>query len=486
MDRTINRRTFLKATGAVATATTLGLPLGGLLSNVAAVKPADLELVPVPDLRDGIVRLHLPRKFQYRSFHDNVTNPVLGDGTAVPGRHDGMAAFPLPNGNSLLVRNHEINNAGTPVGDASLAYDGHGRGATTTIEVTRFGEVVDSYVSLNGTMMNCAGGATPWHTWIMAEETVNGPDVGPDFTGASNVTLEQRHGFIFEVPAGGQSNRQPITSAGRFPHEAAAWDPVNGHLYMTEDLFGFPSGFYRYVPPTDPADGGALPDGGTLQMLSVVGAANAHLEAAQVNGTTYDVDWVDIADPAPTFPYTPGEAAPTSNDDALTYVSNQGRAQGAAGFSRLEGIAYRDGIVYFDATQGGGAAETGPQLLLGYGRGAGQLWAYDIAAQVLTALFQSPGTSTLELPDNITMSPRGAVVICEDGPVENYVRALLPSGRLIDVALNRLTTPTGTPRFAEEFAGATFSRDGRTLFVNIQASSGISFAIWGPWATLGL
>ena len=142
----------------------------------------------------------------------------------------------------------------------------------------------------------------PWGTWITCEETVNGPDVGPDFTGASNVPLQRRHGFIYEVPAGGQSNRQPITSAGRFAHEGAAWNPKERALYLTEDNFAFPSGFYRYLPPSDPMKTGSLANGGRLQMLRVVGQTNAHLEANQANGATYKVDWVDIADPNPTFP----------------------------------------------------------------------------------------------------------------------------------------------------------------------------------------
>ena len=121
----------------------------------------------------------------------------------------------------------------------------------------------------------------PWGSWITCEETVNGPDVGPDFTGASNVPLQQRHGFIFEVPAGGQSDRKPITMAGRFAHEAAAFDPRHGHLYLTEDNFGFPSGLYRYIPPSNPMDTGRLEDGGHLQMLAVTGVPNADLAATQ-------------------------------------------------------------------------------------------------------------------------------------------------------------------------------------------------------------
>ena len=89
-----------------------------------------------------------------------------------------------------------------------------GQGGTTTlIYNTKEQRLERHFLSLAGTTRNCAGGPTPWNSWITCEETVNGPDVGPDFTGVSNVPLQQRHGFIFEVPAGGQSNGQPITAA---------------------------------------------------------------------------------------------------------------------------------------------------------------------------------------------------------------------------------------------------------------------------------
>jgi secreted PhoX family phosphatase len=491
----LDRRTFLRrsAVAAAAFGTTLGDPLR-LMGTAAAAKPDFHTLGPVADLRDGIVRLWLPPGFQYRSFHDTDGPPItLNDGTVLPGRHDGMGAFRAPNGNVWLVRNHELNGTVAAANGSGTPYDSRAPGIITSVRVTPFGEVLEAFTSLNGTQNNCAGGAMPWGTWITCEETVNGPDVGPDFTGASNVNLQQRHGFIFEVPAGGQSNRQPITSAGRFPHEGAAWSPKEGALYLTEDNFAFPSGFYRYFPPTDPMKTGSLANGGRLQMLRVVGQPNAHLEANQTNGATYHVDWVDIADPNPTFPYTPGSPAPTTNDAALVYVGNQGRAQGAAHFSRLEGATLSKKKIYFDATQGGGPAEIGPQLILGYGRGSGQIWSYDPKHQTLTCEFQSPGPTVLDLPDNLTHSHKGTIIICEDGTGDNYVRGLPRKhgekhGELFNIALNRLlrNAPPNAPRFGEEFAGATFSPDGHTLFVNIQASQGISFAIWGPWGRIGV
>jgi secreted PhoX family phosphatase len=482
----LDRRTILRTAAAAA----LGGPLLGFVTRGAAAAapdgPAFRQLRPIPDLRDGTVRLWLPEGFQYRSFHDTETPVTLDDGTRLPGRHDGMGAFDAGNGNVILVRNHEINGSAPAFGPGA-PYDAMGPGGTTTVEVTRFGEVVRAFTSLNGTQQNCSGGRMPWGSWITCEETVNGPDVAHDFSGSRNWLLTQRHGFVYEVPADGQSDRQPITAAGRFAHESVAFDPHDGILYLTEDDFGFASGFYRYLPPSDPMQTGRLADGGRLQMLAVRGQPNANLAASQPQRATYHVEWVDIDDPAPTFPYTPGVEAPTSNDNALKHVAAQGWAQGAAYFSRLEGSVYDNGVVYFCSTQGGGPAETstGP-IVDGFGNGTGQIWAYHARAQMLQLLYESPGADVLDFPDNITTSARGTLVVCEDNVNDNYVRGLTRGGQLSDIALNRLVSRTGAARFNDEFAGSTFSPDGHTLFVNIQASAGMTFAIWGPWHLIGV
>jgi len=484
----IDRRTFLRGSAAAAGAVVLGGPFQGFAARAANAmsSAAPVGLGPVKDHRDGIVRLWLPRGFHYRSFHDTESPVTLSDGTNLPGRHDGMGAFPGPGENVFLVRNHEVNGPGAPFGPGT-PYDSGARGGTTTIEVTPKGKVVDAYTSLNGTQMNCSGGQMPWGSWVTCEETVNGPDVGADFTGVSNVPLQQPHGFIFEVPAGGQSSREPITRAGRFAHEAVSFDPVEGILYLTEDNFGFPSGFFRYIAASNPMETGVLDNDGQLQMLAVAGRPNLDLAAAQPEGATYDVEWVEIEDPAPSFPYTPGLPAPTDNNTAIVYVGDQGRAQGAAYFSRLEGSAYEDGAVYFCSTQGGGPAETsiGP-IADGYGNGTGQIWAYRIEDQVLQLVFESPGVEVLDFPDNVTTSRRGTLILCEDSSGDNFLRGLSQQGDLFDVALNRLHSASGSPRFGEEFAGSTFSPDGSTLFVNIQAAAGVSFAIWGPWPKIGV
>jgi secreted PhoX family phosphatase len=487
----LSRRTFLQGgIGAAAGAAALAGPFQGFLARAgAAPPPLDVPLGPVPDERGGVVRLWLPAGFKYRSFHDTEQTVTLDDGTVLPGRHDGMAAFSGPNGRVTLVRNHEINNPAPAFGPGT-PYDANTGGGTTTVVVDLFGNVDSAFTSLNGTQMNCAGGRMPWGSWITCEETVNGPDVGADFTNVPNVSLRQRHGFLFEVPAGGQSNRQPVTKAGRFAHEAVAFDPTSGILYQTEDNFGFPSGFYRYIPKTNPMHSGRLDNEGRLQMLAVKGKKNFDLAATQPEQASCKVTWVDIDDPDPSFPFTPGVPAPTSNNDALNYVGNQGRAKGAAYFSRLEGAVYSNGKVYFCSTQGGGPAEPGlSDTVQGWGNGWGQIWAYDTRREVLTLVYQSPGPDVLDFPDNVTVrGNRKTLVLCEDNVNDNYLRGLTPDGRLSNIALIRLVSslPPNAPRFKDEFAGATFDPSGHTLYVNIQASRGMTFAIWGPWAKIGV
>ena len=154
------------------------------------------------------------------------------------------------------------------------------------------------------------------------------------------------------------------------------------------------------------------------------------------------------------------------------YVGNQGRAQGAAHFSRLEGTIYDNGVVYFTSTQGGGAA-------MGPGRtpspatatASGRSGATTPGPRRSSSSTSRRAGDVLDFPDNITTSRRGTLILCEDNTDDNYMRGLSRGGQLWDIALNRLRQcRTAHRRFGDEFAGSTFSPDGHTLFVNIQAS----------------
>ena len=477
----MDRRKFL--TGSVG-AVAMGTAVQGLVIRMARAGGAPVPdcppkglgpLVDTPDLTDGVMRLGLPEGWKYRSV--GATGDIMSDGHPTPGRQDGMAAFWGPSGHIRVIRNHEeresASNGPRPFpGDPDTAYDRNVIGGTTTLEIDpRTRTLLHDWVSLNGTTFNCAGGPTPWGTWITCEETVNGPDVTADFAG-NGPDFERRHGFLYEVaPWHGPDERRkarPIRRAGRFAHEACAIDPRTGVLYQTEDQFLGPSGFYRYATAYNPMKARRLLRGGKLEMLRIPGASRPpELGGVLPVGTSFHVDWVKIDDPAPRF----RKSNPEPNDDAIANVARQGFDKNGAQFARPEGCWYGGGHIWFSCTRGGATRLTGNPGGE-YGNGSGQIWRYDPLRHTLTLVFQSPGPHVLDMPDNLTVSPKGNLVICEDGRNGNFVRCLGHDGSLSDVVENRTNRPD------DEFAGVCFSPDGRTMFVNIQASSGRTFIIW--------
>jgi secreted PhoX family phosphatase len=438
----MNRRSFLKGTAAA-------LPFTAFMSRAEAsgrrpVSPGYGPLVPATDLTTGLPLLHLPERFIYRSF--GWTGDLLSSGLPTPGSHDGMAAFRSHGDLTRLVRNHERGN-GTPFSPAY--YDIQAAGGTTTIEFdTKTGEVVSMSDSLSGTLRNCAGGPTPWGSWLTCEET----------TAFTTVP----HGYVFEVPSGGMGDPAPIRDMGRFSHEAVALDPRTGNVYLTEDA-GSSSGLYRFVPHNRRK----LSEGGSLYMLKVKDVPTANLGASYPDWTLFDVEWVPIENPDSESSTMPGN-----------FVWAQGRAQGAATFARLEGCWYAKGLIYIVSTSGG--------------LGQGQIWMLDPRQDFIQLLFQSPSAAVLNAPDNITVSPRGGLVLCEDGSGEEFVHGLTTDGEIFQFARNNVVIPEAQARngfsgsfTGSEFAGACYSPDGKWLFVNVQ-SPGITFAITGPWRTGGL
>ena len=435
----MDRRSFLKSAAATAAA---AVPLTAFMARLEAKStPQGVgygPLVPTPDQTTGLNLLHLPEGFSYLSF--SWTGDRMLNGALTPGSHDGMAAFNAAGHRVRLVRNHELG-AGTPF--SGVAYDAGASGGTTTLEFDgKAGEFIQGSDSLSGTIRNCAGGPTPWGSWLTCEETT--------------LYTTKPHGYVFDVPADGYGDPTPIRDMGRFSHEAVAVDPITGYIYETEDNGGT-SGFYRYVPNTRnrPADGGLL------YMLKVKRATNANLGASYPNGATFDVEWVLIDTPDNLLSTMPGN-----------FVWAQGQAAGAATFGRLEGCWYgNDKKIYVVSTSGG--------------IGQGQIWEYDPKAETIALLFQSPSAAVLNAPDNITVSPRGGLVLCEDGSGEEFLHGLTVDGQIFPFAKNSIILNGERNGIVGDFtgsewAGACYSPDGNWLFANIQ-SPGISFAITGPW-----
>lgn len=461
-----SRRAFLKGSlGTLALAGTFGAFLrhSAKGSRRLEVTKGYGPLRKVPDETTGLELLRLPAGFRYLSY--GWAGDEMADGTRTPANHDGMGVIQEAGDLVTLCRNHEVLGQAA-FGGSSMTYDRYAGGGCTNLQFDKTRcRWVKSWPTLAGTVKNCAGGPTPWGTWLSCEETLYQQG---SRQGNIRYRFEKTHGWIFEVPADGSARPVPLKSMGRFVHEAIAVDPQSGYVYETEDRET--SGFYRFIPNKR----GKLAAGGRLQML-IAGRQARDLRKGSRIGQTYDVTWVDIEHPQRAdveyFSGVPDRPKLSAVEDQ-TGVFAQGRRKGGAAFARLEGCWYGNGLVYFNSTSGGKL-------------GAGQVWQFDPKQQQLKLIFESPAREVLDSPDNIAVSPRGGIVLCEDPNRIARLQGMTPDGRLFPFAANHVVLDGQRNGFrgdfrTREWAGATFSRDGEWLFANIY-EPGITFAITGPW-----
>ncbi len=456
-----NRRRFLKQASAFA----VGFAGLHTFMGCGSNRTASSREVGFGRLQsDTEERFDLPEGFSYRivSRHGR----TMDDGFRVPHSPDGMATFPGPDGTTILIRNHEVDADAPPsegpvrseasgapsLPEADLYDAGTGKepalgGTTTVVYDTEEQAVRRQFVSLAGTIRNCAGGPTPWNSWLTCEETVQ--RAGGDFA--------RDHGYVFEVPATAEMTRaepHPIKAMGRFNHEAVAVDPDTGIVYLSEDRND--GLLYRYLPEEQ----GNLLKGGRLQCCCIreqegLDTRNWGKGPDIAPGTSFEVEWMDLDD----------VQAPNDN------LRKRGYADGAARFAREEGMWWGNGEFYMACTNGGKNEE-------------GQVWRYVPSPHEGTEretddpgrieLFVEPNdTAVLEHADNLTVAPWGDVIACEDAGERSTLVGITPKGRFYKLGDN-----VGSD---SELAGAVFSPDGSTLFLNIQ-HDGLTLAITGPWA----
>jgi secreted PhoX family phosphatase len=398
-------------------------------------------------------RLALPEGFRYTIVTD-AGKTELETGEPTPRNHDGTGAFAVAGGGTVLVVNHEIREeAGTDLQVPhldGLVYDPGAAGGCTIVVTDAQGRPVNERVGIAGTSTNCAGGVTPWGTWLTCEET----DVR-----AGDGAYERDHGYVFEVDPFDRAalvDPQPVKALGRFVHEALAVDPATTDIYLTEDDSG-PNGLvYRWAPPTGFRGGrGVLRSlgdtDGVLAAMRCTDESGEHvddLSRAESAGTTYAVEWVEIPDR-------------DAREEPTRTQLDDGRVTRA---HKLEGAWWGHGGAYVVSSYTGGESP---------GSHRGQVWFYDPRASTITLRLLFTGEEDgADGPDNISVSPHGGVIIAEDGDSGNHLVGAMEDGTTFRVARTEESS---------EFTGPVFSRDGRVLFANVQVP-GTMFAITGPWA----
>lgn len=437
----IDRRQFLATSSAFAALVASGCSTRGAGPAGSADFSGYGALLP-----DPAGMLDLPRGFSYRVI--SKLGDGMSDGGTVPDKADGMGCFGIGNGEIALVRNHELVTSDASGGPIAHGFGTHnGRftpGGTSTVVLDADTLAVKrQFRSLGGTLRNCSGGVTPWGSWLTCEEAPTGP--GQRY----GEGLAENHGWVFEVPAAapGLVRATPLKAMGRFNHEAACVDPMTGIVYMTEDMED--SLLYRFIPAVQ----GDLAKGGRLQALALAGGATDSRNWDSVTmavGHKHRARWIDLDEPE----------APR-NDLRL-----RGAAQGGLLIARGEGLHMGKDELYACATSGG-AAKLGQIFKLTPGRGAGD--------DMFELFFESTSPEQFNFGDNLCVAPSGHLVVCEDqytDVVDNHLRGITPDGRPYDIAHSRVQS---------ELAGACFSPDGRTMFVNIYAPAH-TLAITGPWA----
>ena len=382
----------------------LFLPTGPL-ANIGALGAPDLDGVSVPE------------GFSVRAVARHGTPPALGSLYPWHAFPDGGACYPRENGGWIYTSNSEVPEVG---GCGALVFDPDG-------------SVVDAYSILSNTSTNCAGGSTPWGTWLSCEETDTGQTWATDPYGAVGAVVK---------PA-----------LGLFSHEAAVVDLANRTVYQTEDTGD--GRFYRWVAdPSDYSESAqrlAL-ENGRLQVMNIDGYEDGgYAEEAAELRTLRRVSWVDVVNPE------------LPQGEVRSALEAAGSVVPGTRFRGGEGLWFYELPEAARQTPPGGRVPTRGVVFFTT-KSDNRVFAYDVENDLLELIFDNEQiTPGFDDVDNLTVSPAGDIIVAED---------LTQSGRGIRIMV---VIPNGPAKVlvdvrqeGSEICGPAFSPDGSRLYFSSQ------------------
>lgn len=423
----MQRRQFIQAGLAVAGTFALGRDFWKRAYAAPAMPgPGPYGPVAGPD-ENG---LFLPAGFRSRTIATAHQPVLLADGSLSSyvwhRAPDGGAVFPQDDGGWIYVSNSEI-----PI-IADEFPESTEQGGVGAIRFDKDGRVIAAYSVLSGTNNNCAGGPTPWGTWLSCEENF--------------------FGFVYECDPTGSNLPLRLPAMGQFNHEAAAVDPIGKAIYMTEDTGD--GAFYRFRPAVWPEGGRPDLKAGVLE-VAVVGD-NPPVRRAYSNDIRAVLEQVPGID-SDEFPWNeimpevletaPGTVTwlPIHNPLGLP-LETRYQVPKAAIFKGGEGCWYDDGMVFFTC------------------KGTDRVWGYDTANSRVDIVYDANeigADAPLTGVDNITVHPASHdLFVAEDGG--NMQLVMITNDRRV-APFMRYPVPHS------EIAGPAFDLSGTRLYFASQA-----------------